>query len=378
MLPVVAISIVIPTHERRDLVRRAIGSVLDQHRSPVDVVVVDDGSTDGTAAAVEELGVEAVRVLRQDNRGPSAARNAAVAECRGDVVAFLDSDNTWFPHHLGYVAELFNLHSEAALVATQRNYAFGDETPSQATVRDMANPLLLNVEGVAVLSAVAVRRAAFLEAGGFDERLWYGEDNDLFLRLALLGPFACIAARTVRVSSDATGLRQRGMSTGGYAPLLVASAQNATVALDTCARPDTARLRRSASARLALGRAVLALHDDEPVAVVRAHLAAAIDNGPAPGDVAAWVDRHLHRVGGWNDAQRRLVIRMKTARAWPLRGRSRAQVHLWAAREALRQRRLVEAARLAPGYLTPSGAAIGARGLAVRSPLRRQRRRVSG
>src|SRR2546423_226430 len=217
MIPVVAISVVIPTHERREAVLRAIHSVLDQHTPPAQVVVIDDGSTDGTADAIDALGLDIVKVFWQENRGPSAARNAAIARCSSDVVAFLDSDNTWHPHHLDFVCELFRLHPDAALVATQRNYHFGDETPRDSRKRDMASLLMLDAEGVAAISAVAARREALITAGGFDERMWYGEDIDLFLRLALAGPFVETAATTVEVASDPEGLKQRGLRTDGYA-----------------------------------------------------------------------------------------------------------------------------------------------------------------
>src|SRR5271170_8041344 len=89
-------SAIIPTYNRRELLQRTLQSVLSQDQVEPEIIVVDDGSTDGT---MEMLGTFAPRVqtLRQTNRGPGAARNLGMTHASGDYIAFLDSDDLWFP-----------------------------------------------------------------------------------------------------------------------------------------------------------------------------------------------------------------------------------------------------------------------------------------
>src|SRR5437660_7821705 len=116
------ISVVIPTYQRREDVLDAVASVLAQHHEVMEIVVIDDGSTDGTSEALLSRYPDQVRLLGQPNSGPSAARNAGIRVAQGDVIAFLDSDDRWLPHHTQTIAELFAAHPPAVLVCTQRAY----------------------------------------------------------------------------------------------------------------------------------------------------------------------------------------------------------------------------------------------------------------
>lgn len=100
------VSIVMPTFNRADTIGRAIASVLAQTHDDWDLIVVDDGSTDHTAARIQGMDAR-IRILRQDNRGVTSARNAGLAAVRGDLVAFLDSDDEWLPHHLALAVAFF-------------------------------------------------------------------------------------------------------------------------------------------------------------------------------------------------------------------------------------------------------------------------------
>src|SRR2546423_455961 len=95
-----AVSVLVPTYQRRAAVALAVRSILAQTYRDFEVIVVDDGSTDGTEDEVAPLGV---RYLWQENRGVSAARNAGLWVARGRIIAFLDSDNMWYPDHLEYI-----------------------------------------------------------------------------------------------------------------------------------------------------------------------------------------------------------------------------------------------------------------------------------
>ena len=104
-----AISVVVPLFNKRDEVGATLRSVLAQTLPPVEIVVVDDGSTDGSAEVVRAIGSPLVRLLVQSNAGVCVARNRAVAEARGDYIAFLDADDCWEP---GYLAEIAALIAE--------------------------------------------------------------------------------------------------------------------------------------------------------------------------------------------------------------------------------------------------------------------------
>jgi hypothetical protein len=314
------ISTVIPTYQRRDDVLRAVDSAMRQERAPDEVIVVDDGSTDGTADALEARFGSAVRVLRQDNCGPARARNAAVALAAGDVVAFLDSDNVWFHHHIAVVEALFVRHPDAVLVSTQRSYRFGSEDASGSESGDLAEQLLLGVLGVGCLSAVGVRRATYVAAGGFDENLRYGEDTDLFLRLALAGPMALIAGRTFERGTRTDSLYEEGHASGAYLTTTRDSAARVLAALDHASEPVSPRLRAAAEARAHAGAALVALGEGAPAARTRGHLAAMCDRAPVlrarPASFVGALSSHLP---GWRQPRRRLRALSSLVRAWPHR-----------------------------------------------------------
>lgn len=95
------VSVVIPTYNRADIITRAVDSVLAQTVDDIEVLIIDDGSTDGTRALIEDIDDSRVRYLAHDtNRGVSAARNTGVEAGRGEYVAFLDSDDEWLPRKL--------------------------------------------------------------------------------------------------------------------------------------------------------------------------------------------------------------------------------------------------------------------------------------
>src|SRR5438552_2642197 len=177
------VSVVIPTYERRHYVARAVASVLAQTYQDFEVLVVDDGSTDGTAQALEGLDLR-LRYHWQENRGVSGARNAGSRLARGEIVAFLDSDDRWLPDHLAVVTEVFARNPGVVLVSTCPRFQIaGRERPADAKVFD-ALPLTLTENVVGYQSGVAVRRADLLAVGGFDERLSVMEGSELWPRLA--------------------------------------------------------------------------------------------------------------------------------------------------------------------------------------------------
>jgi hypothetical protein len=195
------VSVVIPTYNAAAFLAEAVASARAQTYAPVEVVVVDDASADGTADLAESLGARAVR--QEENRGPSAARNRGVAMAEGEVVAFLDADDAWLPWHLELCVGALVAHPGVALACTGV-LAWDAPVPPRparprAEVVDDPTVELLH-DPFVPQSAAVVRRDAVGEAGWYDESRRYAEDFDLWLR---------IAARHQLVRVRAPGVRRR-------------------------------------------------------------------------------------------------------------------------------------------------------------------------
>lgn len=191
------VSVVIPAYNAVWCVRRAVDSVLAQNFRDFEVLVVDDGSTDGTAAILAVYD-DALRVVSKPNGGLSSARNAGIAAARGEYVAFLDADDWWLAAKLARQVELMEVHPEVLFcscttaVRTPEGGQLPDWRCGAATGSALESIFAVNAFVAGSGSAVLVRREAFARAGGFDESLKSLEDIDMWMRLAALGGYACI------------------------------------------------------------------------------------------------------------------------------------------------------------------------------------------
>jgi len=184
--PAWTVSVVIPAYNCAAFVSEAVESALGQTLAPADVIVVDDGSTDGTAAVLQRFGGR-IRVVSQPNRGLPAARNAGAAVATGTWIAFLDADDTWLPEKLAHQQAVAG---DAALVYTDR-FNVGDRGTLPAVQGhrlelyegDIFLPLLL-LGNHLTASSVVVRADVFRAVGGFAEHLRAAEDWDLWVRIA--------------------------------------------------------------------------------------------------------------------------------------------------------------------------------------------------
>jgi glycosyltransferase involved in cell wall biosynthesis len=204
------ISVVVPAHDAAHFVAGAVASVRAQGVDGVEVVVVDDGSTDGTAGVLAEQAGEDLVVVTQPNRGPAAARNRGLAAATGSLIAFLDADDEWPAGSLaGRIASLAE-HPEVDVVLGRTQF-FGDV--ESAGVRfDGPDHTLLG----SFLGSGLFRRRAFDpdRAGGFDEGLRSGEDYDWFLRAREAGlRIATTGQVTLRYRVHAGGM-SRDVATG--------------------------------------------------------------------------------------------------------------------------------------------------------------------
>jgi glycosyltransferase involved in cell wall biosynthesis len=122
------VSIVMPTYNRKDTIGRAIASVQAQHFGDWELVIVDDGSTDGTRDMVEALDPR-IHLIVQENKGVGGARNTGLAASRGELIAFLDSDDAWTPHHLQLTSAFFDAHPAEHVVTTEFWESYGEHQP---------------------------------------------------------------------------------------------------------------------------------------------------------------------------------------------------------------------------------------------------------
>lgn len=178
---------VIPAHEAEQRIGAAVRSALDQTLPPAEVLVVDDGSRDGTAAAADAAGATVIRL--SVNRGAAAARNVGLAAAGSDRVAYLDADDLWLPEHLSAIDAAFAAVPQAAVafsglvkIGPRHRYRVPQEVPSHQPIDLLA--LLLRRNQVQT-SATAVAREAVLALGGMRSKFRIAHDYDLWLRLAV-------------------------------------------------------------------------------------------------------------------------------------------------------------------------------------------------
>jgi len=187
-------SVIIPTFNRRALVAEAIASALAQEGADFELIVVDDGSTDGTEAALAPIR-DQLRFLSQTNRGVSAARNTGARVARGEWLAFLDSDDIWLPDRLCAQMAFVREHPETRICQTGEIWIRNGVrvNPCNHHRKPDGDVFLPSLQRCLVSpSAVMIRRDLFEAAGGFDESLPACEDYDLWLRLAWQTPVPLI------------------------------------------------------------------------------------------------------------------------------------------------------------------------------------------
>jgi glycosyltransferase involved in cell wall biosynthesis len=212
------VSIVIPAFNAAATLARALDSVRAQSFTAWEAIVVDDaGREDGTAARVASYADSRLRLIRRSERGgPSRARNDGIAAARGEFIAFLDADDEWLPEKLARQVEILAKDPGVSLVACDMRalYEDGHEGLSvfarQAPVEGKTAWKALLASSFIGTSSVLTRRALLREFDGFDPGLAVGEDQDVFIRLAMRGAVVALpeqlAVYHYRGSSYSAGL----------------------------------------------------------------------------------------------------------------------------------------------------------------------------
>jgi len=195
-----SVSVVIATYNRADLLPETIESVLNQRFQDFELIVVDDGSTDGTREVLGAYGAR-LRYIYQENRGPSAARNLGVRNARGAWIAIQDSDDLMTPEHLETLVGYAHEHSDCAMVFANGSYLGGAEHNRETIIPALKSRRLAE-QGVGLadlfersivrLQASLISKRCYDALGGHDESLWLCMDLDLSFRLFMSYPVAYI------------------------------------------------------------------------------------------------------------------------------------------------------------------------------------------
>jgi glycosyltransferase involved in cell wall biosynthesis len=193
------VNVIIPLHNGAAFLADALDSVAAQTYRPLDVTVVDDGSTDDSAQIVAEAQVRLhlpIAYHFQHNQGPAAARNCGIAQTDGEFVAFLDADDLWLPQKIAQQLAFMSVHADAQAVVCHMQYILEPGTLWPVLLRqayyDQSPPSYLP-------SALLVRRELFGRIGCFDPSLRLGEDTDWFLRARGSGVFIGVAPEVLLI-----------------------------------------------------------------------------------------------------------------------------------------------------------------------------------
>lgn len=222
------VSVIIPTYNRMDFLVQAIDSVLEQTHSDYEVLVADDGSTDGTADRLLRYG-SPVRHLRLEHAGrPSATRNRALAVARGDLVAFLDDDDVWLPTKLERQVTLLQREPGVGMVYTNARFLDEDGNHSEPMFdRDRLSQGNVFDDLIAHCfihpSTVVMRRSIGERVGWFEESLECIEDYDLWLRVSYDIPVGAVADSLTLIRRHSSQIQhQRELQTWQNMPVVLA------------------------------------------------------------------------------------------------------------------------------------------------------------
>ncbi|MCX7427595.1 MAG: glycosyltransferase [Planctomycetia bacterium] len=195
------VSVILPTYNRECFLGESIRSVIGQTYGNLELIVVDDGSTDGSADLVASIAPEA-RYVWQANRGPADARNRGLLEARGDLIAFLDSDDAWHAEKLARQVAFLAAHPSVGVVYSARRVSdehgrvIGGQTKRMHSGR-VTEALLQSV--FITMPSVVVRRSVVDRVGSFDASLRVTEDFEYWLRASLVAEFAAMGLPLVDV-----------------------------------------------------------------------------------------------------------------------------------------------------------------------------------
>ncbi len=186
------VAVIIPCYNAEKTICRALGSILAQTYKPTEVLVINDGSTDSTAASVNQWIREnqppyVIKLISQDNKGPSAARNRGIVTANCEYIAFLDSDDFWLPNHLNVGMSVLLDNSNENIVVSSSPLVNGkliqQKTKNGIKFRNISFYFMLFLQRGFCTPGTIAKKEDIIEAGLFPESRRYAEDLELFLKL---------------------------------------------------------------------------------------------------------------------------------------------------------------------------------------------------
>lgn len=182
------VSVIIPTYNRKAYVQEAIDSVLVQTYTDYEIIVIDDGSTDGTGAALQARYGDKIHYVWQQNQGESVARNKGLEMARGEFIAFLDSDDLWLPEKLNKQVAYLTAHPKVDLLFGRAQLIDQHGQPMGKSIgraaKSFDKKILYFWNPIGGPSTTLIRQTALDKAGNFDANIKFGEDWDLWFRVA--------------------------------------------------------------------------------------------------------------------------------------------------------------------------------------------------
>ncbi|MHA7060001.1 glycosyltransferase family 2 protein [Aquimarina sp. M1] len=189
-------SIVIPLYNKEKHIGNTIRSVLDQNYIDYELIIINDGSTDGSEEIVNRYTDKRIQHFYTENRGVSNARNLGIEKANGKLIAFLDADDYWYPNHLDILFRLYTKFPDAGLYSTAYEKRFNSSSVVPATFKEIkvTNKTFMNlddffesssIDSIASSSVAAVPKDILTILNGFDPAITHGEDTDLWIRIAL-------------------------------------------------------------------------------------------------------------------------------------------------------------------------------------------------
>lgn len=187
-------SVVIPLYNKVNFIQDCLDSVLQQTYENFEIIIVNDGSTDGSEEIVKRNKDSRIRFFSQENKGVSEARNKGIHEAKGEYIALLDADDYWFPHHLESLHELIILFPNAGLYGDRYEIKIQNKSIRLAQIPNYIKnkPVLINdyfaeslADPILWTSACAFKKSIFNNIGPFDKKLRTAQDLDFFVRGAL-------------------------------------------------------------------------------------------------------------------------------------------------------------------------------------------------
>lgn len=249
-----SISVVIPLYNKEAEVERALRSAIEQSLAPREIIVVDDGSTDGSADVVERVMREhpeaGIRLIRQQNRGVSAARNRGIGEATGSYVALLDADDVWLSGYIAEVCRLMAYYPDADAYSTafyivNKGSRTAAATPESEGYVNVAEEALKHRYPI-IPSVATLRRSTVLDAGGFPEGMRIGEDQWLWVRMIQRGAKFCFSPMSLACYSRTASNRSAS----------IYRKEQSMHSLEELYSPDNDELTNEYIARIAIGKAI--------------------------------------------------------------------------------------------------------------------------